>query len=347
MKATEVAKRVNAQMKSEVLGFGSDERFSIKRAPTGILTIDRMLGGGFARGRHHEMYGDFAAGKSYILYCTLARAQERGEVCAIIDGEHTFNEDWFRQLGGDPDSLIGYWPRTANELAKVLQLFVHDDSAVKGVDIVGIDSVASLVTMEEMGHDFEEGDARVASLARLMSALLRRVTAQNDDTVFIWTNQWRDKIGRIPGQKTTPGGLALSFYASTRIELMMGERQVEDMDVPRGGTIGKRKVATGQWVNCQLTKDKTGARARVPYSFMFDFNTRQIDKGREILDLSLRDGIIRRAGDHFEIWLDRDDAGKPPRVHGIKRTLSMLENEELRGRHVDWIEARTELEGES
>jgi RecA/RadA recombinase len=106
--AAEVAARVNAQMKGQVVTLASDPHFKLTRVPTGIISIDRLTGGGFARGRHHELYGDFSALKTYVVLRTLALAQQRGEVCALIDGEHALDEEWFRHLGGDPDNLIGY-----------------------------------------------------------------------------------------------------------------------------------------------------------------------------------------------------------------------------------------------
>jgi recombination protein RecA len=340
--ASEVAARVNAQMKGPVVTLASDPHFKLTRVPTGILSIDRLTGGGFARGRHVELYGDFSALKTYVVLRTLALAQQRGEVCAIVDAEHAFNEEWFTHLGGNPDDLIGYWPKTANELGNVLQLFLQNDSEVRGVDVVGIDSVASLLPIEELNHDFEGGDARVASLARLMSLLLRKVTAQNDDTLFIWTNQWRDKIGGMAyaQTKSTPGGKSLGFYASTRIEMLKSERETEEMIAVKGGREVKRKIAQGQWVQCQLTKDKTGARPYSTVNFMFDFNSKMIDERRELLDLGMVDGIVERHGDYFEFT---QEDGTKHRVHGVKRWLKLLDDkpdvmEELRA----WVEGATE-----
>lgn len=341
-----VAARVNSQMKGNLLTMASDDKFKLTRVPTGILSIDRLTGGGFARGRSHELYGDFSAGKSLIIYNTLARAQERGEVCAIVDAERVFNDEWFRSLGGDPSSLIAYRPTTAEELAAVLQLFVQKSDEVKGLDIVGVDSVATLLPREELEHDIQDGDDRVASLARLMSRLLRRVTSQNDDTTFLWANQWRDKISRIPGQKSTPGGRALGFYASTRIELLMMEKETTERDQVRKGAKSKRKVVIGQWVKAKATKDKT----KIPQqevSFMFDLERKCIDVAREIIDLGMTDGLIERHGDNYMLPGIGSGPDSMTKHHGIKRTVDkIVGDEELRDFLISCIEERTaELAG--
>lgn len=340
--AAAVAARVNAQMKTPGLVVtGNDPRFQIEKITTGSLAIDRLLYGGFSRGRHAEIYGDWQVGKSLIVYMTLVAAQLRGEVCAIVDGEKVFDEGWFAALGGDPDALIKYRPITANELAKVLQLFVYNDDAVAAVDVVGIDSVASMLPKEELEHDFEEGDARVASLARLMSMLLRRVTSQNDKTTFLWTNQWREKISRIPNLKSTPGGLALGFYSSTRIEMMKGEAETEARKVALKGQWVERKVKKGQWVNVTLKKDKTGATPESTRALLLDFDAGQFNRAREIIDLGMTDGLITRVGDYFEFDMPSNEKRK--KVHGPNRLVKAIEDDdELRFELESLIEARTE-----
>jgi recombination protein RecA len=337
--AAQVAARVNAQMKGEVVLLGTDPRFQISRVPTGILTIDRLTGGGFARGRHHLLYGDWQAGKSLVTYTTMALAQARGEVCAVVDGEHVFDGEWFDFVGGRSRDLILYQPKNANELGNVLRLFVQKDPEVKGVDIVSVDSVASLAPLEEMDHDFEEGDARVGSLARLMSLLLRKVTTENDDTTFLWVNQWRDKISRIPGLKSTPGGHALGFYASTSIEMMLDAKETEARDVALKGSFSQRKVAIGRWVNLRVMKEKTGARPEATASFMFDFEKRQVDRAREVIDLGLADGFITKRGEYF-IYTTLE--GVEVKAHGGKRFRTKLEgDEELMDELVTLIEEQT------
>lgn len=334
--AAEVMARVNAQMKDSVITLGSSAQFSINRVPTGILTIDRLLNGGFARGRHVEVYGDWMVGKSLLAYSTLALAQERGEVCALIDAERVFNAQWFRALGGDPDKLLLAVPKDANKMANTMRLLIQKTEEMRGVDICLIDSVASLLPKEEFEHDLDAGDARVGSLARLMSLLLRQLTMQNEDTLFIWTNQWRDKISRIPGLKSTPGGLALGFYASTRLEMTQAEKEIEEVDVQWKGKLVKKKRAHGRWITVTVKKEKTGARPETSKQFLLDFDTRKPDVARELIDLGMEDGIIERKGDYYEV------SEFNVRAHGIKRMVAKInEDDDLRAWLVTCVEEAT------
>lgn len=339
--AAAVAARVNAQMKQDLVVVGTDPRFQIQKITSGVLALDRLLYGGFSRGRHVEIYGDWQVGKSLIVYMCLVEAQKRGEVCAIVDGEGVFDETWFRALGGDPDALIKYKPTTAQQLAKVLQLFVYKDDEVAAVDVVGVDSVASMLPKEELEFDFEDGSAQPANLARLMSMLLRNVTSQNDKTLFIWTNQWRDKISRIPGLQSTPGGRALGFYASTRIELKRTEAETEERDVVHKAQWTQRKVKLGQWVNVTLKKEKTGATPESSLSILLDFDAKQFDLARQIIDLGMMDGLIERSKTHFWVTVEGAETKK---FHGVKAmTAKINDDDELRETLVSLIEARTEL----
>lgn len=339
--------RVNVTLKGNVVTLGSDYP-AIEKIPTGSLVLDRLTGGGFARGRHSVLYGDWQAGKSLALYRTMAQAQLRGETCALIDAENVFNADWFSQLGGDPDnlvmypdrSLLGASKRDANELGNVLRMMIQRGEGIVPADVVGIDSVASLLPSEELEHDLEDGDPRVASLARLMPLLLRMLTTMNDRTAFIWTNQWRDKIARIPGLKSQPGGRALGFFASQMIELSEGERETASRRVVVKGKVVERKVTMGRWVTATATKEKTGGRPGGSLYYLLDYETRMPSLAREIIDLGMVDGIVVRTGDNYSITsIDGDQI----RLHGIPKTIKRIEDdEELRSGLVAMIEERTQ-----
>lgn len=336
--AQEIANRVNVVMKANVVTMGSDDKYKIRRVPTGILTIDRLLYGGFARGRHVEVFGDWLVGKSLLAYSTMALAQARGEVCALVDAENVFNAKWFRELGGNPGDLIMAHPSNANTLGNILRLMIQGGE-FKGVDIVLIDSVASLLSREEEEYDLEsDADVRTASLARLMSLLLRQVTTANDQTLFIWTNQWRDKISRIPNLQSTPGGRSLGFYASTRLELRQGDKEMENVKTIFRGANVERKRAAGRWVNVTVRKEKTGARPEDAKSFMLDYATRKPDVARELVDLGMEDGLIERHGDHYEV------VGYTEKVrrHGIKNMVKKInQDEDLAAWLISLVEEQT------
>jgi recombination protein RecA len=341
--AAQVAARINLQMKRPVIRMASDPKYIIEKVPTGSLVLDRLTGGGFARGRHVELYGDWTVGKSLIAYMTMILAQERGEVCAVLDPERVFNSAWFAELGGDIDSLLMPDFQNASEVGSLLRLMEQNEEDIPGVDIVLIDSVASLLTSEEQKYDWEsDKDVRTASLARYMSLLLRQITMSNDKTLFIWTNQWRDKISSIPGLKSTPGGRALGFYASTRIELMQGEKETEVQSQAYKGKMSDRKVVTGRWVNVRLAKEKTGGRPEETAALMLDYDTRRLDITREILDLGLRDGLIEKQGDYYSIpTVEEPQVMK--RYHGLKRAINAIAEEELQEFLVTCITEQTAL----
>lgn len=345
--ATLLRDRINATLKSNVVTMGSDPSFKIEKIPTGSLTLDRLLDGGFARGRHTVLVGDFQTCKSLTCYRTIALGQQRGEVGALIDAENVFNGEWFQTVGGDADELVVYPDRSkngsskrdANELGNVLRTMIQKGESFAPADIIAIDSIASLLPSEEMEHDLEDGDPRVASLARLMPLLLRMLTTMNDDTAIIWTNQWRDKIARIPGLKSSPGGRAIGFFASTIVEMQAGEKETEAVKVVVKGKEVERKVVRGQWVTCTATKEKTGARPYATRSFLLDFETKMPSLAREIVDLGMEDGIVERVGDNYII---EPLEGDPIKLHGIGRTIKRIEgDDDLREGLVAMIEERT------
>jgi RecA/RadA recombinase len=286
----------------------------------------------------HTFIGDglicHNSAKSLTLYRTLALTQQRGEIAALIDAEHVYNPAWFAKVGGDPDSLVLYpnrehATRDANEIGNVLRTMIQTGEGIEPADVVGIDSVASLLPTEELEHDLTEGDARVASLARLMPLLLRMLTTMNDQTAFIWTNQWRDKISRIPGQKSTPGGRALGFFASTMVEMAVSSAETEEVEaIVKGKPQKGAKRKSGTWITCTATKEKTGARPFGVRSFLLDYNTKMPDSVRELIDLGLEDGILTYVGGRYRM----DVAGYSVNAHGIQQMRKRLEeDDDLRG----------------
>jgi len=266
--------------------------------------MDRVTGGGFALGRHVELYGDENVGKSYIAYKTMALAQARGKICAMIDAEHSFDREWFKHLGGKPKELLTFQPNNADDaVAAMMLLAKHAEE--KEIEIVSIDSVSSLVTREETEKDPREED-RIASQARMMSRALRRITAVTNRTLFIWVNQERTNIGISWGNpKTTSGGRALRYYATTRIEMRRGTKVLEERSVSRGGKLVNAKVQVGRWIQVRVEKDKSTRPFREG-SFIFDNDRGEISLPSEIIELALVDGVLEKTAKGFR-YVDLDD----------------------------------------
>jgi len=299
---------------------GSDDYFKIERIPTGSLVLDRITGGGFALGRHYELYGSESSGKSYTIYKTMALSQERGNLCAIVDPEHAFDYERFAFLGGYPDDLLAHHPENAEDAIAVMMLLArHAKDAT--LEVISIDSVSSLVPTEEMAKDPRERD-NIASQARMMSRALRRITAVNKKTLFLWTNQERIDVGVTFGNpRTTSGGKALRYYATGRIEFQRGQRIKEKRHVVRNGKKVATEIATGRWIQVRVEKDKSTRPLREG-SFVFDYDLKTIDPFWEVISLALEDEMIERNSTGQYSYVDLDDrewVGKEKAFRGYLR----------------------------
>jgi recombination protein RecA len=302
-RAATLAHEINAALGTSVR-LGNDPSFEIVRIPTGSLTMDRITGGGFPLGRHVELYGDESACKSYITYRCMAEAQRRGKICALVDPEKSFDRDWFKHLGGRPNELLTFRPETADEgIAAMMMLAKHAEE--KDVEVITIDSVSSFVPREDMERDPRDED-RIGSQARMMSRALRKITTVNRQTLFLWINQERTNIGiRFGNPKTTSGGKALRYYATTRIEMRKGGKVLDDRPAVRKSKLVKSKASVGRWIQVRVEKDKSNRPYREG-SFIFDAERAEISRASEIIELGLLDGIIVRSGNSF-IYTDLDD----------------------------------------
>lgn len=304
--AAALAAEINATLNlKRPMMTGADPYFRIHRIPTGSLVMDRITGGGFALGRHYELYGDENAGKSYILYRALALSQQRGNLCALIDPEHSFDGERFEYLGGDPDELLLEHPTNAEEAVAVMMLLAQISQERK-IEIVGLDSVASLVPNEEMSRDVRDED-RIGGQARMMSRALRRITTVNEKTLFVWTNQERTDIGiRFGNPRTTSGGRALRYYATGRIEFRKGGRLQGKRKVVRAGKLIEAEVTIGRWVGIKVEKDKSQRPGREG-SFVFDYDLKMVHPAYEIIHLGLEDRLIERSANGRYSYVDLDD----------------------------------------
>jgi recombination protein RecA len=252
----------------------------IEGIPTGSLSLDIALGGaGIPRGRVIEVFGPESSGKTTLTLHVISNAQRAGGVAAFIDAEHALDPSWAKRLGVQLDDLLVSQPDTGEQALEICELLVRSNA----VDVVVVDSVAALIPRAEI--EGEMGDSHVGLQARLMSQALRKLTgaiAKSKCTV-VFINQIREKIGVMFGNpETTPGGRALKFYSSVRI------------DVRRTGSIKEGEVAVGNRTRARVVKNKIAPPFRdAEFDIMFD---RGISYEGDLLDLAALGNIVEKTG---------------------------------------------------
>ncbi len=264
-----------------ILRMGEEHKADVSVIPTGNLLIDQALGvGGFARGRIVEIYGPESSGKTTLTLTVIAQAQKAGGLAAFIDVEHALDPNYARRLGVKMDELLVSQPSSGEEALRICETLVRSNA----LDVVVIDSVAALVTRQEL--EGEIGDSTVGAQARLMSAALRKLTAiiSKARTTCIFTNQIREKIGVMFGNpETTPGGKALKFYASVRVDI----RRIGAIKTPDGTVTGNRtKVKV---VKNKLAPPYTEAEFDIMYN-------EGISNVGSLLDLAMDFDILQKRG---------------------------------------------------
>lgn len=267
---------------------------SISVIPTGALSLDLALGvGGLPRGRVIEIYGPEASGKTTLTLHIIAEAQKKGGMAAFIDAEHALDPFYAGKIGVDIDNLLISQPDSGEQALEITEKLVRSGA----VDIIVIDSVAALVPRAEI--EGEMGDQHVGLQARLMSQALRKLTAiaANSKTAIIFINQIRHKIGVMFGNpETTPGGLALKFYSSVRLDI----RKIE--------TIKQGEVVTGARIRVKTVKNKVAPPYRVAEFEMV--NGVGISREGCILDMGVETGLIEKTGSWFEYKGERIGQGR-------------------------------------
>lgn len=265
------------------LGERTDSQLKIDVIPTGSIAVDLALGvGGLPRGRITEIYGPEASGKTTLALSVIAEAQKKGGQAAFVDAEHALDPKWAEILGVNLDDLLMSQPDTGEQALEITETLIRSGA----LDVIVVDSVAALVPRAEL--EGEMGDAVMGMQARLMSQALRKLTGaiSKSKTVLIFTNQLRQKIGVMFGNpEVTPGGLALKFYASVRID-------VRRIEVLKDGEkiVGSRHRA-------RIVKNKVAPPLRLAE---FDImEVEGISKSGGLLDVAVELGILGKSGSFF------------------------------------------------
>src|SRR5271156_1510994 len=277
-----------------IMKLGESRHGGIEVVPTGALSLDVALGvGGLPRGRIIEIYGPESSGKTTLAQHIAAEVQKLGGIAAIVDAEHAMDPEYSRALGVNVDELLISQPDTGEQALEITEQLVRSGA----VDLVIVDSVAALVPKAEI--EGEMGDSLPGLQARLMSQALRKLTAivSITRTMVIFINQLRQKIGVMYGNpETTPGGNALKFYASVRL------------DIRRIGAIKERDEVVGNTTRVKVVKNKLAPPFKqVEFDIM---NGEGVSKMGEILDLGVKAGIVEKSGAWFSYDSQRLGQGR-------------------------------------
>jgi recombination protein RecA len=281
--------------KGSIMRLGKNQKaVEIETVPTGSLGLDIALGvGGLPRGRVIEIYGPESSGKTTLTLHVIAEAQKKGGVCAFVDAEHALDPAYAKRLGVNLNDLLISQPDTGEQALEITDTLVRSGA----VDVLVIDSVAALVPRAEL--EGEMGDSQPGLQARLMSQALRKLTASinRSNTMVIFINQIRMKIGVMYGSpETTTGGHALKFYASVRL------------DIRRIGAIKERDEVVGNQTRVKVVKNKLAPPFKqVEFDIMYGEG---VSKNGELIDLGVKAGVVEKSGAWFSYDSQRIGQGR-------------------------------------
>ncbi|NQT39508.1 MAG: recombinase RecA [Planctomycetes bacterium] len=292
-----------------IMALGSEQTGRIAGISTGSLSLDLALGGqGIPRGRVVEIFGPESSGKTTLALHVIAEAQKLDGIAAFIDAEHALDPSWAKKVGVELETLLVSQPGSGEEAMRITEMLIKSNA----VDVIVIDSVAALVPQKEL--DGEIGDTHVGLQARLMSQSMRKLTGaiSKSKTSVIFINQIREKIGVMFGSpETTPGGRALKFYSSCRI------------DVRRIGQIKDGDDVVGQRVRGKVVKNKVAPPFRVGEFDMM--HTDGISYEGDVLDLAMEHKLITRTGAWFRYGETQLGQGREKVRQYLKETPELVE----------------------
>lgn len=266
--------------KGSIMKFGENHHENITAMSTGSLSLDHATGiGGVPRGRIVEIFGPESSGKTTLTLSIIARVQASGGVAAFIDAEHALDPSWASKIGVKLDDLLISQPDSGEQALQIAEMLVRSNA----IDLIIVDSVAALVPKAEI--EGEMGDSHMGLQARLMSQALRKLTGiiHKSKTCLIFINQIRDKIGVMFGNpETTPGGKALKFYSSMRV------------DIRRIATLKKGDEAIGNRVRCKIIKNKVASPFKqAEFDILFDEG---ISRSASVLEIGTAYGVVDKSG---------------------------------------------------
>lgn len=295
-----IAAKINKHYKKPVLRLASDPIFQITRIPSGVLAVDYLTKGGFARNRHNEIFGSANVGKTALTYRFIAMAQSLGLNCAFFDVENGFDPKFAASLGVDLSKLYMGEHEYGNQLIDIMTAELYS-----GVfDVIVLDSIAALLPKGEYEKATEAGSFG-AEHAKLMSTALRKLTAANKRTCIVYINQTRDNLGVIFGKRSnTTGGRAMGFYAGMRIEMVRTEaikRPGRVID-PAKGDEARKPVIKGHRILLKVDKNKTGgAKNADEGTLVFDYDLGNFDPIEDLIYIGRRFGWIKKSGDTWSL----------------------------------------------
>jgi len=297
-----------------IVRLGQESSLKVEAIPTGSLSLDFALGvKGIPRGRIVEIFGAEQTGKTTLALHIIAHAQQRGGIGAFIDAEHSFDPEWAKKSGVNVDDLLISQPDSGEEALKIAETLINSGK----IDVIVIDSVAALVPRTELGG--EMGEIPVGLQARLMSHALRKLagTISKTKSIIIFLNQVRMKIGQMYGApETTPGGLALKFYASVRIQLK------------RIAQLKKGEKIIGNRIEAKIVKNKVAPPFKTA---VFDiYYDEGLSRAGEVFLIGQEKGIIKKSGNYFFFGEQKLGQGQEQAREFLKENPKILEEiEEL------------------